>query len=128
MSEILDPTIEVDLTTVDEVGEEDYDDGGSSGSGSTMTLMSAARAHVYENGRRFHGWREVRTFQPNIDVMTDICLGSVCYAERRGGARQNGYAASYLLAGAGWRAIRGTTYEEPATDSGSGNWNGYLGH
>lgn len=59
MSETPDQTIEVDPATIDDVVEED--DCASAGSGSTMTLMSAARSHVYENGRRFHGWREVRT-------------------------------------------------------------------
>lgn len=58
MSETPEQIIEADPATIDDVEE---DDCASSGSGSTMTLMSAARSHVYENGRRFHGWREVRT-------------------------------------------------------------------
>lgn len=56
MSDTPDQIIEADSAIIDDVEE---DDCASSRSGSTMTLMSAARAHVYENGRRFHGWREV---------------------------------------------------------------------
>lgn len=67
-SNMSDQTIEVDPVTL----EDDYgDDSGSgyTGSGSTMTLMSAAKVYVYENGRRFHGWREVRTI---ADLYIDI--------------------------------------------------------
>lgn len=69
MSEIKDQTIEVDPTIIEDV-EDDYDDddddvSGSASSGSTMTLMSAARIHVFENGRRFHGWREVYIIAPS---------------------------------------------------------------
>lgn len=68
-----DQTIEVDPATIDDVKDDFDGDSGSgyTGSGSTMTLMSAARAHVYENGRRFHGWREVRIIAPS-DLYIDI--------------------------------------------------------
>lgn len=107
MSEILANTIEVDLVTIDD----DYEDYGSTSSGSTMTLMSAAKAYVFENGRRFHGWREVCITTASdqvITVVTDIELGSVCDAERRGRARQNGYATPYFFIGTRWRASRST--------------------
>lgn len=62
-------TIEVDPATLDAEDEDDgYGSGsGYAGSGSTMTLLSAARAHVYENGRRFHGWCEV-------PIIADLCI------------------------------------------------------
>lgn len=75
MSEIKDQTIEVDPTIIEDV-EDDHDDddgSGSASSGSTMTLMSAARIHVFENGRRFHGWREVCTIAPSDFIYIKMC-------------------------------------------------------
>lgn len=49
--------IEVDPT----LAEDKYDDACQS---DTTSLASSVLNYVYENGRRFHGWREVRYLTP----------------------------------------------------------------
>lgn len=61
MSEVPEQFIEVDPTAEGENSEFSDYESGNFGS-DTTSLISAAKNHVFENGRRFHGWREVCIF------------------------------------------------------------------
>ncbi|PWW78216.1 S-adenosyl-L-methionine-dependent methyltransferase, partial [Tuber magnatum] len=59
----------------------DYEDDDFDSASDTTSLKSSALSYVYENGRRYHGWRQGRYAMPNdedeqnrMDLQHHICL------------------------------------------------------
>ncbi|KAL7272144.1 hypothetical protein RUND412_005062 [Rhizina undulata] len=76
------PTTAPDLEADPDFNGDDSDDGYSSGfSSDTSSLITAARNYVFENGRRYHGYKEGKYYFPNdeaeqdrMDLMHHCCL------------------------------------------------------
>lgn len=55
-----------DVLEVDEAYDRQQDDGASSLYSDTTSVSSSVKDYVYENGRRYHAYREGKYMLPNV--------------------------------------------------------------